>query len=66
MSLAVRLDDASATVSYVGEAAAGSAESAAAWRVKRIDESAGTSILWADGDTNFDNVWDDRTSLTYT
>ena len=39
------MDDASATVSYVGEAAAGCADPRRV-ALKRIDESAGTSILW--------------------
>jgi hypothetical protein len=62
----VRLDSASATVTYVGEAAAGSAEGDAVWRIKKIDESVGLSIKWADGNTNFDNIWTNRASLTYT
>lgn len=64
-SYAVRLDEASATVSYVGEAEAGSSAASAVWRIKKIDESSGTVITWADGSTAFDQVWDDRASLTY-
>ncbi len=62
---AVRLDEASATITYVGEAQAGSLTSAASWRVKRISTASGTVITWADGNTNFDNVWDNRASLSY-
>jgi hypothetical protein len=62
---ALRLEEASATVTYVGEAEAGTATSAAAWRIKRISTASGTSIQWADGDTLFNNVWDNRAGLTY-
>ena len=64
-ALAVRLDEASATISYVGEAPAGSLTSSAAWRIKKLNTASGTILTWADGDTDFDNVWDDRASLTY-
>lgn len=64
--LALLLDEASATISYVGEAAAGTAQSAAAWRIKRITTSGGSlTIEWADGNTNFDNIWANRVALTY-
>ena len=63
--LAVRLDEATATLSYYGRADAGSLTSAAAWQIKRIDTSAGLIIDWADGNTLFDNVWDNRATLTY-
>lgn len=59
--LAVRMDQAGAVL-YVGEAQPGTAGSAAAWRIKKIEE---TSVKWADGDTLFNNVWDNRVSLTY-
>ena len=66
VGLALELDEASATVTYVGEAAAGSATAGAAWRIKRITTTgADLSVQWADGDTNFDNVWDNRAGLSY-
>jgi len=49
---------------YYGVAAVGSVTSGSVWRVFRETESDGT-ILYADGDANFDNIWDNRTSLTY-
>lgn len=64
-ALATRVDEASATLTYVGAAAPGTAAAAAAWQVKRIDTSAGTVILYADGDSLFDNVWTDRATLSY-
>lgn len=52
---------------YVGKAEPGEATSASTWRISRIDESASPDmiILWADGDVNFDNVWDARASIDY-
>lgn len=67
MPMAVRLDEASSTVTYVGEAVEGSADSGALWRIKRMSASGTvTTISWADGNSNFDNIWDNRASLTYT
>jgi hypothetical protein len=60
------LDDTStANVTYVGIAVIGSATSAAVWRIKKIDETTGLVITWADSNSNFDNIWDNRTSLVY-
>jgi hypothetical protein len=61
-----RLDDTSTpNITYVGEAAIGSATGNAVWRIKRIDETTGVIILWADGNSNFDNIWDNRVGLSY-
>ena len=54
---------------YRGEAIPGTATSAATWRIREITISAvdgDISTTWADGDSDFDNIWDDRLSLTYT
>ena len=62
----IRIDDASSTVTYVGEAAISVSESSAFWRIKRLTTT-GTvlDIKWADGNDEFDNVWTDRAGLTY-
>ena len=52
------------TIDYVGEAAIGTATSAALWRIKRLDNTTGTVIQWA-GTGVFNQIWDSRTSLTY-
>ncbi len=53
-------------MNYVGEASIGTATSSAAWRIKKITYTGSSlSITWADGDDNFDNVWDNRASLSY-
>ena len=62
---ATRIDEASATVTYIGSADPGSATSGALWQVKKIDSNNPTSITFADGNALFDNIWDDRASLTY-
>jgi hypothetical protein len=36
------------------------------WRIKRIDESWSViNFWWADSNTNYDNIRDDRASLSY-
>lgn len=62
---ALEVDEASATITYVGEAAPGSATAAAVWRIKRIDTTSGVSIKWAGGTAEYDKVWDNRASLSY-
>lgn len=65
-ALKVIVDEASATVTYVGEAQPGSATSGALWRVKRLTQSGVILFIeWADGDGLFNNVWDNRASLSY-
>ena len=54
------------TTTYLGYADAGTLTSAASWAIKRIVETGNdASITWADGNTSFDNIWDNRASLTY-
>lgn len=62
----IRVDDASTTITYVGEAPLNSLESSAVWRIKKL-ETIGTvfKVTWANGSQAFNNVWDDRSSLTY-
>lgn len=56
--------DEGATYTYIGHAEPGTATAASAWRIKRLTNS-NSSVVWADGDGDFDNVWDDRVSLVY-
>lgn len=63
---AVRLDEVSATLTYMGRAPTGTATSSAAWRVARLASSGGSlTIEWADGNSLYDNTWDDRATLSY-
>lgn len=61
----VREDSGDANILYVGEAAPGSAESAAVWRIVKIDLTTLADGYFADSNDSFDNVWADRESLTY-
>lgn len=51
---------------YIGEAAIGTATSSASWRIKRIDDTndPDSTILYA-GTGAYDQVWDNRASLSY-
>ncbi len=61
-----RMDEPNSTTTYVGQAAPGSSTSDAVWRIKRILISGTETIVeWADGNSDFDNVWNARASLTY-
>ena len=65
-SLVKRVDEASATVTYVGQAQDGSDIADPVWQIQRITSSGGaTEIEWADGNNDFDNEWDGRAGLTY-
>lgn len=60
----IREVDEGATYTYVGFAAPGTATSSASWRIKRIVNASGAD-RYADGNGNFDNIWDNRESLSY-
>jgi len=62
----VLLDETEGGVTYVGKASPSSPTSAAVWQIKKL-ETNGTvfSVLFAGGSDNFNNVWDNRTSLSY-
>lgn len=61
-----KIDQASASVTYIGQAAPGTATSTAGWRIQRMSVSGTvTTLEYADGDLNFNNIWDNRVSLSY-
>ena len=62
--LTIRIDEVT-TYTYVGYSNPGTSEASASWRIKRMTNATG-NILWADGNSNFDNVWANRLALTYT
>jgi len=64
-TLANRVDDTVANTVYIGNAPIGSASSGAVWQIKRLDTSSGVITMWADGDSQFNNIWDNRASLSY-
>lgn len=61
-----KLIDVEGDFTYIGEAVPGTAQSAFTWRIKRI-EQIGTdyNILWANGTSEFDKIWNDRLTYTY-
>ena len=64
--MAIKIDEPDSTTTYVGEAIVSTLGSNAKWRIKKIVESGTvTAILWADGNQNYDNIWDNRASLSY-
>lgn len=67
-AMAMQVDDAGSGTLYQGWAEPGTATSASSWRIRRIVTSGtpeDTAITFADGNRNFDNIWDDRAVLSY-
>lgn len=62
-----KLIDKDGTVTYIGEAEPNSAANSAVWRIYRVDETndPDIEIKWADGDANFDKIWDERDVYSY-
>lgn len=62
-----RVDFVGDTVIYRAEAEPGTADSAAAWRIRRITigGDGDISTQWAGGAAKFDQVWDDHLTLIY-
>lgn len=58
----VRIED-TGTYVYMGWAIPGSAEADAVWRIARVDTSG--NKLYADGDALYNNIWNNRASLSY-
>jgi hypothetical protein len=64
--LTARFDKGHYPIYYMGEAQANTPESSPLWRIKRVDMSGETIvILFADGNDDFDNIWSDHLTLTY-
>ena len=63
---AIQLDDYTTSLStYVGFANIGSLSASAVWKIFKINETTGLVITYADGNDSFDNIWDNRSSLSY-
>jgi hypothetical protein len=63
-SLALKITE-SGGATYIAVAAPGTNQDAARWQCKKVDESDGVVITWADGNANFDNIATDLTALSY-
>lgn len=60
------IDEASATVTYIGWSATGTLISAAAWQIMRVTVTGTvTAIEYAVARGNKTNVWNDRATLIY-
>lgn len=58
VSYAIIIDDyTTANVTYIGKALIGTATTSASWQIQKLDETNSLRITWADGNSNFDNVW---------
>jgi len=66
-SFAVRMlpDAGNPALIYVGKAPVGSVESAAVWQIKRMNTTTMLEIEWPASSSEFNQVWDDRESLSY-
>lgn len=60
-------DAATPTQGYHGLAYPGADKAAAVWQIKLVTYGADgdVSVTWADGNAAFDNIWDNRASLSY-
>jgi hypothetical protein len=68
-NLALKIErDGSGNPIYIGLASPGTTASESFWQIKKLTFNGSndvTDIEYADGNPNFDNVWNDRASLTY-
>lgn len=61
------IDQVSDSLIYVGYSDPGVLTGEAKWQIMRLQPGTGASLTLdrADGNCEFDNVWDDRASLSY-
>lgn len=50
---------------YVGTSSPGTATSVASWKIFKVDTTSGASLTRANGNSNYNNILDDRESLNY-
>lgn len=63
---AKRTDNVSDSTFYHGWAAIGTSAAAASWKICKVVLTGDDAVTtWADGDADYDNVWNDRASLSY-
>ncbi len=61
-------DSGDSNIVYIGYCAVGKSDqgAVAVWAIKKIDDSGSETIFeWANGVQEFNNIWNDRESLTY-
>ncbi len=63
---AIAIDEVDSDTTYIGVAKPGTDVSDAKWQIRRITKSGTVTLFeFADSNERYDNVWDDRTSLSY-
>ncbi len=60
----VTIKQSGTTTKYIGEAAPGTPASSASWRIKKYITTTG-EVTWANGNSEFDKVWNSRASYSY-
>ena len=58
------VDDAGTYV-YIGNAVPGTLGSATSWKIKRVTTTNPVKVEYAGGSTLYNQIWNNRTSLTY-
>jgi hypothetical protein len=62
----VLIDESNPNIIYKGFASPAANAEEAVWAIQRISNTGDVcSYQWADGNKNFDNIWNNRTSLLY-
>lgn len=67
-SEALVVDESNPNVIYRGYANPNSSQAAAVWAIKKTTTNSNgdiTTTTWADGNQNFDNIWNNRATLAY-
>jgi hypothetical protein len=60
------VDNSGAGVVYKGYSAVGTLTTSPLWAIEKVRSQSGLEThTWADGNKNFDNIWNNRESLTY-
>jgi hypothetical protein len=61
-----QVDDAGSGVTYIGQAQPGTLVADASWKIKKVTETGDDlKVEYADGTKDFDKVWNDRATYTY-
>lgn len=60
----IRIDN-TGVYQYFGYAPMASAEADAVWKISRLAAANPQSLLWADGNADYDNAWSNRASLSF-
>jgi len=64
-AIEIQVDSWDANIKYVGKAALWSVTADAVRQIQRLDKNTGLVVKWAEWNANFDNIFDDRETLTY-